>query len=290
VTAEPNYAHVVADDGRGGTLMLPPFVPVSNLDVLRRDFEVHDDDVFVVTYPKAGTTWMEQVVLLLVNSGVQGDLPLGTAVPWVETLPQRPGGLQAFLAGMKGRRLFNSHLPHPLMPGVSSGRGKFVCVIRNPKDVAVSFFHHDRSKNDYEGSWDQYFERFLAGDVHFGRVFEHVRDWWAARTTNDAVLVVSYEEMKADLREVAGRVARFIDVDPKGALLDHIVAESDFRAMANNPKTDLSWVPQRADRPGHYRRGVVGDWRNSFSAEQEARFDAACEQVLAGSGLVFNYG
>jgi hypothetical protein len=233
---------------------------------------------------------MEQVILLLVNGGSQGELVLGSAVPWVETLPQRPGGLHEFLGTMRGRRLFNSHLPHSLMPGVSPRRGKFVCVVRNPKDVAVSFFHHDRSKNDYEGTWDQYFERFLAGEVHFGRVFEHVRGWWDAARSNDAVTVVTFEAMKTDLRNVARYVAEFIGVDASPTLLDQVVAGSGFSVMASNPKTNLSWVPQRPDRPGHYRRGVVGDWRSYFDAEQEARFDMACEDALGDSGLVFEYG
>lgn len=274
MSSNPEYAHTLADDGRGGTFMLPPFVPASNLELLARELDVRDDDVFVCTYPKAGTTWMEHVVLLLLNDGVQGDLVLGTAVPWVETLPQRPGGLHEFLATMPGRRAFNSHLPVQLMPGVGSGRGKFICVTRNPKDIAVSFFHHDRSKNDYDGSWDQYFERFLAGDVHFGRVFEHVRDWLTAAATDEAILHVTYEDMKADLHAVAARVAAFIGVDASPALLDKVVAGSSFSAMAQNPKTNLSWVPQREGVPGHYRKGVVGDWQNVFSAEQVRRFDA----------------
>jgi hypothetical protein len=285
VSPEPDYAHTLADDGRGGTIMLPPFVPAENLGLLARELEVREDDVFVVTYPKAGTTWMEQVVLLLVNDGEQGDLVLGTAVPWVETLPQRPGGLHGFVGSMKGRRLFNSHLPHHLMPGV--GVGKFVAVVRDPRDVAVSFYHHDRSKNDYDGTWDQYFERFVTGRVHFGRVFEHFRDWIAASKSDQHILLVTYEDMKADLRAVAERVAEFIGVDASPALLDAVVTGSTFDAMANNPKTNLSWVPQREGVPGHYRKGVVGDWRTHFSEGQRARFDAVCDEVLGGSGMAF---
>lgn len=290
MTTIPPYAHTLADDGHGGTIMLPPFVPASNLERLGRELEVQPDDIFVATYPKAGTTWMEQVILLRVNDGEQGDRVLGDAMPWVETLPQRPGGLHGFLAGMPRPRLFNTHLPHHLTPGVTTGRGRFVCVARNPRDLAVSFFHHDRSKNDYDGTWDQYFERFVTGQVHFGQYFEHLRAWWVAAQSADHLMFVTYEAMKQDLRQVAGRVARFIGVDANGELLDRVVAGSTFAAMSKNPKTNLNWVPQREGRPTHYRKGVVGDWRSYFSDEQQARLDALATEVLAGTDVVFDYG
>lgn len=290
MTSHPPYAHTLADDGLGGTIMLPPFVPASNLEQLGRELEVQPDDIFVATYPKAGTTWMEQVILLLVNGGEQGDRVLGDAMPWVETLPQRPGGLRGFLAGMPRPRLFNTHLPHHLTPGVTTGRGRFVCVARNPRDLAVSFFHHDRSKNGYDGTWDQYFERFASGQVHFGRYFEHLRAWWVAAQRAENLMFVTYEAMKRDLRSVAKEVATFIGVDASGDLLDRVVAGSTFSAMSKNPKTDLNWVPQREGRPTHYRKGVVGDWRGYFSDEQRRRLDAAAAEVLAGTGLVFEYG
>ena len=37
------------------------------------------------------------------------------------------------------------------------------------------------------------------------------------------------------------------------------------------------------------RKGVVGDWRNYFSDEQLARFDAECAKRMAGCRLDFSY-
>jgi hypothetical protein len=283
------YAHSLFDDGTDHGLMLPPFVPPENLSAVPEALRVREDDVFIVTYPKSGTTWMEQIAWLLTRDGEQGAVPLGTAVPWVETLPQRPGGIRAFLDAMPGRRLFNSHLPVALMPGMNGNAGRYIYVIRNPADVAVSFFHHDRSKNDYEGSWDQYFERFLVGAVHFGRVFDHVAGWWAAAKADPRILIVSYESMKRDTRAIAERISTFLDVDADTGLLDTVVAGSQFDAMASNPKTDLHWVPQRSGRPGHYRRGVVGDWASHFHGNQRARLDDAMRGALP-EGPTFDFG
>jgi hypothetical protein len=60
--------------------------------------------------------------------------------------------------------------------------------------------------------------------------------------------------------------------------------------MATNHKTNLHWVPQREDVPTHFRKGIVGDWRNHFSAEQNERFDALYLEKMSGTALQFDFG
>ena len=57
---------------------------------------------------------------------------------------------------------------------------KYIYVMRNPKDTAVSLYHHTRSilAYEYEGDWDDFFERFMSGNVDFGSWFDHVLQWW----------------------------------------------------------------------------------------------------------------
>src|SRR6188474_2434272 len=102
-------------DGNGGQINFPIFISQADMDLIAKEFVAKDGDVFVVTYPRSGTTWTEQIVHLLVNNGEQGEQRLTDAVPWLETLPHRPYGMLEFLNTMPQRRLFTSHLPHPLM-------------------------------------------------------------------------------------------------------------------------------------------------------------------------------
>ena len=67
-------------------LMVPKLVTQERLDRLK-DLELYPDDVWVVTYPKCGTTWTQQIVRLIRNNGVQDDVRITTAVPWLEANP-----------------------------------------------------------------------------------------------------------------------------------------------------------------------------------------------------------
>jgi hypothetical protein len=284
------YRHAMVKDGEGGHVVFPPFVTQKELDAISERFVVRDDDVFVVAYPKSGTTWMEQIVHLLANGGDQGDKVLSEAVPWVEGAANKYGGLDSLLGNATGRRFFHSHLPYALMPGVTDTRARYVYVARNPKDNAVSFYYHSCSKLDYEGSWEEFFELFIRGQVGYGLVLDHVLDWWDGSRKNERILFVKYEDMKREPAEAVSRVASFIGVRCDDELLRTVVDKSSFASMASNELANLDWVPQKEGVPRHMRKGIVGDWREHFSDEQSRRFDALYSQKMRGTGLRFDFG
>ena len=260
------------------------------MDAIAEEFVVRDDDVFVVKYPKARTTWMEQIVHLLSNGGEQGEKVLSEAVLWVEGAANRYGGLGRLTKSATARRLLHSHLPYALMPGVRDTRARCVYVARNPKDNAVSFYYHSCSKLGYEGTWDEFFELFIRGHVGYGLGIDDVLDWWRASETSDRILFVKYEDLQRNPAEAIELVARFIGVRCDDDLLRRVVEKSSFASMASNELANLDWVPQREGVPRHMRKGIVGDWRSHFEDEQNRRFDALYLEKMVGTGLRFDFG
>ena len=260
------------------------------MDLIRKEFVARDGDVFVVTYPRSGTTWTEQMVHLLVNNGKQGEQRITDAVPWLETLPHRPNGMHEFLKTLPERRLFTSHLPHPLMPRLKNTTAKIVYVARNPKDVAISTYFHNQSKLGYEGTWEEHFELFLKSDVGFGPYFDHVLPWWQASQKDKHILFMKYEDMKNDHAGNVAKLASFLDLQADSQLIDTVVALSSFKSMTSNETTNFDWIPQKADKPNHFRKGDIGDWRNYFSAEQSQQMDVLFMEKMQDSGFHFDFG
>jgi len=277
-------------DGKGGQIKFPIFISQADMDLIEKEFVVKDGDVFIVTYPRSGTTWTEQMVHLLVNKGEQGEQRLTDAVPWLETLPHRPNSMIEFLEAMPQRRLFTSHLPYPLMPPIDNTTAKIVYVARNPKDVAISTYFHNQSKGGYEGSWDEYFQLFLYSDVGFGPYFDHVLPWWQASQKDKNILFLLYENIKHDHAGNVAKLASFLDIQTDSQLIETVVRLSSFQSMTSNETTNFDWIPQKADKPKHFRKGDIGDWRNHFSPEQSQQMDDLFMKRMKGSDLQFDFG
>ncbi|KAF2887786.1 hypothetical protein ILUMI_18387, partial [Ignelater luminosus] len=101
------------------------------------------------------------------------------------------------LAKQKGRRFIKTHLPFSLLPPDLFTAGcKVIYVARNPKDVAVSFFHLNRLirtqgyLGDFPKFWD-YFERNLQSWTPY---WSHIQEGWERRNSEN-VLFMFYEQM-----------------------------------------------------------------------------------------------
>ena len=97
-----------------------------------RSFSPKSDDVFVVTYPKCGTTWVTQIVHSLRGGTMDFD-DINEVAPW-DTMAhfcgQDVNAPQAWAP-----RLFKSH---ETREHVAKG-GRYIYVARNPLDAFVSF-------------------------------------------------------------------------------------------------------------------------------------------------------
>ena len=64
-------------------LPFPITIDEKRMDELK-DWTLLPDDVYVVTYPKSGTTWAQQILKLIRNNGVDDGVTIGKSVPWLE--------------------------------------------------------------------------------------------------------------------------------------------------------------------------------------------------------------
>ena len=84
----------------------------------------------------------------------------------------RPGdesdGQKVSVTSRPSPRLIKSHLPYHVIPmsKEESKRSKYIYVARNPKDVAVSFYHFVQSFDPgsyFNGTWEFFVKLFLEG-------------------------------------------------------------------------------------------------------------------------------
>ena len=275
----------------------PPMIDQQRMDELK-DFGLRGGDLFIATFPKSGTNWARYIVQLIRNSGEDDGKSAWSAI-WLSAIGKM--GFEknnlATVAAMPSPRVFFDHAPYDMTPGglPSASPAKYIYVARNPKDVMVSYYYHHLSgKGSYGFSetWDVFFHLFLTGKVGYGSWFEHVLEWWKHKDDPN-VLFLKYEDMKKDHPGAVRAIAEFMGCDLKPDVLDKIVMESTIDRMKANPSTNFSWLPPTVfaleEINPFVRKGIVGDWKNHFTAEQSATFNAVYQEKMKGTGLSFEF-
>ncbi|XP_040064755.1 sulfotransferase ssu-1 [Ixodes scapularis] len=247
-------------------------------------YQPGSEDIILMTYPKSGTTWVQHMLHLMVHD--MALVPEGRRLDSFSPFLER-GGIKLLPGLDRTPRPIKTHLSFAVMPW--SAVPRYVCVLRNPKDVCVSLFHHVRGFPDYhfeDGSFADFFELFLDGEANCGDYFNHLLSLWNRRLERN-VLLLTYEDLMADplagARRLVDHVRRSFPSDWREPDLRELVAASSFEAMkAQSPDKWSSTRPEGA--PGFIRKGQVGDWRNYLTPEQNERLERKFHQRLAGTG------
>ncbi|XP_078580489.1 sulfotransferase 1B1-like [Branchiostoma floridae x Branchiostoma japonicum] len=262
-----------------------------SLDVIP-DYVIRDDDVVIVTFPKAGTNWIIEIVNKLMRAAGKTDVR-AEDIPWCieATLPGfgKPG--HVIMEDQPSPRIIHTHLPWHLAPKmITNPKGKFKAIVamRNPKDTAVSWHQFGCKLELSIGAqhvtpWDEYAQRFLDGKVELGDFYDHALGWWQMRD-DPHFLFLKYEDMNKDLSSAVRKIKDVLDISLDDVTTARIVESCTFASLTS------AW----ADSGNHaktliMRKGAVGDWKNSFSESQSKAYGAKYRERLEGTGLQFDF-
>ncbi|XP_067401860.1 sulfotransferase 1B1-like isoform X1 [Emydura macquarii macquarii] len=260
------------------------------------DFQARPDDLLIATYPKAGTTWMQEIVdLILVRGDVEkaSRAPTHVRIPFLEICspPPVPSGVQQ-LVNVPSPRVIKTHLPFQLVPkSFWENRCKVIYMARNAKDNVVSYYFFDQmNKTQPEpGPWEQYLQKFMEGKLAWGSWYDHVCRYWDEQS-NHCILYVFYEDLKEYPAREIRRVMDFLEVELPLEVLEKIAQQTSFQIMKENPMANYRSVPSTIldqNVSPFMRKGEVGDWKNYFTVAQSEAFDAHYQCRMEGTGLHF---
>ncbi|GFT12252.1 sulfotransferase 1C2 [Nephila pilipes] len=279
-------------------------------------YKPRPDDLCIVTYPKCGTTWVQNIVGCIFRDGK----PFQSALEFLMDTPflEMTGAKAA--ENMKRPGAIKFHLPYYMTP--QSPEAKYIFIARNPKDCCVSFYHHSEGIPGYlfeGGEFDDFFELFINGEVDFGDYFDTVLSWYEHRNDPN-VLFITYEQLQKDVKNNILKIAGFMGSQYKEKLekdekfLNDVILHSSFKFMkehlnkhlseldkipkemiVNNPDVppgvrklfsgDIKMTKKEGQEVTFVRKGIVGDWRNYFSPSQNARLEKKIRERFTGTGL-----
>lgn len=269
-------------------------------------FEHRDDDIVISTPPKCGTTWTQMLVAMLVFDATEFDQPLALITPWLDMTTRPLASVVADLDAQAHRRFIKTHTPLDGLP--MDDRVTYVCVARDPRDVALSMEHH-LSNMDFDvllatraeaiglddlgelgpppatlpddpvarfAHWMEATDfRGLAHTLH------HVETFWERRDQPNVALF-HYADYQADLPGQLARLASALGIERSAERLGELAVAASFanmKARAGDlaPNADIGlWRSAES----FFHRGVSGQWRDVLDEEGLERYWARVHELV----------
>jgi hypothetical protein len=260
---------------------------------LLANFKPRPDDVLITTAPKAGTTWMQNILYQLRSGGDPGFDSIDAVVPWLE-LPRDSLSHTEVLEGyesMASPRIFKTHCTYEQTPG--TGTVNIIMSSRDPRDCMVSFYHHimdmtDEARAHGNFSKIQTFDDVFELWMNFSAWFRNLASWWP-HFDDDRLLWLRYEDMKQDIDGCVDHILGFLHWDITPAQRQAVNEYISFDWMkTHTDKFTMNIQGKSAFKPGGFiRKGQTGDHKQKLSATQEQQILDRAREVLEADCLRF---
>ena len=240
-------------------------------------------DVVITPFGKSGTTWTQQIVHCLRTRGDMDFDDISRVVPWIETSAGL--GIDLDAEQKSNPRAFKSHLAWDVIPQ----GGRYIVVIRDPKDALYSFFKFMEGWFFEPGSiaLDEFARAYFIGDRDY---WKHLSSWWPRRNDDD-VLLMAFEHMKMDLSDTIASIAKFIDIELDDELKEITEEHASLKFMLEHKnKFDDLLMREKSEQvaslpPGSdstkVRVGGVGEHAQHLSDDIAAELDAIWQEEIS---------
>jgi aryl sulfotransferase len=129
---------------------------------------------------------------------------------------------------------------------------------------------------EWNGDPHEVFDKWLDAGV----LFTHIAKWWPMRTEPN-VLLVHYNDLKADLEGEMRRVAEFLGIDVPDRAWPSVVERCTFASMRAR-SDDIAKFDDLFQGGGDafLHKGTNGRWRDFLTADELTRYDAKVAELV----------
>jgi len=248
-----------------------------------RTVTVFKDDVFIVSYPKSGNTWCR----FLVGNLLSNDM--GVSFANVEArIPDIYRHSNNYLLKIPRPRVLKSH--EYFIPDYR----KVIYVIRDPRAVAVSYYHYlqDYTGNHSVGDLTSFVDAFLDGKLDsYGAWGQHVGSWYWEISNNKHVLLLKYEDILNDAEQELRKLATFLGVNVANEKITKVIQTSSFDQMQVLEQLEpghlikVRGCKSRNDA-AFVREGKARGWKSELSNADRKRIEIAWGELMRTFGYL----
>ncbi len=256
-------------------------------------FSPRNDDIFICSLSKNGTTWMQTICTFLVFGTADLDFVPADRSTWLDATFEPIEDLIVHFDKQTNRRIIKTHTPLDGIPFYP--RCTYITVWRDPRDAYLSLRTHldnmsaDLGERGLDLPPDEAFLNFIeskweteATEVASLDYVGHFINSYFEFKGIPNLHFFHYADMKHDLKSEISKIAKVLEIEVSQSKLDEYAEAATFSSMKKNA---LGFVPG-ADR-GHWRKpeeflskGTSGQWQGVFSDKTLQRFEERFDELV----------
>lgn len=263
-------------------------------------------DIVISSPPKCGTTWTQMICALLIFQTPTFPRALDAISHWPDALTHRLDDVLADLEAQPHRRFMKTHTPLDGLP--FDERVTYICVGRDPRDVAISWDHHiDNADMDVamamravavgmddldpamptglperlESARDRFWAWVDNEDTLIGlpAMCRHLSTFWEARHEPNVVLL-HYDDLKNDREGQMRGLAARLGIEVPEARWPELLDAASFDAMRSRADELTPEITLWRDPHRFFRRGTSGQWRDLLDENDVRRYEKRVAELL----------
>ena len=161
-------------------------------------------------------------------------------------------------------------------------------IMRDPRDIVVSWYYSVKYSHVPMGQIAEFRDKLNQMDICEGMkfaieyldgfgIFEALGSWFQSETDSN-VLLVKYEDLIGhNSKDTFSKIFSHCHIDLTDKKLDKLIKKYSFKSMS---KRD----PGQEDKESHLRKGISGDWKNSFSEDLKSFFKQKTGNLIKTTG------
>ncbi len=246
-----------------------------------RSLTVFPNDIFIVSYPKSGNTWMR----FLIGNLLFQDEPI-TFSNIEDKVPDIYQNNNHKLLQIPPPRILKSH------EYFDPRYRKVIYMVRDPRDIAISYYYHCIKfrviKQDYK--IDRFLNQFIRGEIDdFGSWEKNVGSWIGARKGDPDFLLLRYEDIINATEDALKKIAIHLEINFTDESIVRAVELSSFDRMKKLEKRQSNeWKPTKKSNKNlrFVRKAQCGGWIKELSKEKSEKIEKAWKDLMLKLGYL----
>ncbi|GAB3807180.1 sulfotransferase domain-containing protein [Virgibacillus kimchii] len=241
-----------------------------------RNYTCQEDDICLVAYPKSGNNFLLFLVTMLLY---QKKMDWATKGELIQNVQSEP--------------IENLPTPHLVWSHESydSSYPKVIYLVRDPRDIVISYYHHFKRYYNSNRNFDDFFEAFMQGNIGYGKWSTNVDSWLDNQEKiKHGFLLIKYEDLLENTRKEAERIIDFLNLDRTEKEINEAVEWASFDNMSALEKKQRDHLignsPTVNQSIPFVREGKANNWKSFLSEAQQRKINQSFEITLSRLGYI----